>query len=82
MSLPKTLLIACLAFLLAACASAHDNALAAGPADCLVGAEKGPAMSGQPTSARDRRCNPGREAVLWSSERKDGMKLELPRRGE
>jgi len=82
MSPRKTLFLACLPLLLAACASMHDDPLAARPADCLVGADKGPAMRGQPASARDRRCNPEREGVLWSSGRKDGMKLDLPRRGD
>ena len=50
-------------------------------ANCRVGGEKGPSVPGQPSSGRDRRCNPESEAVLWSSGSNSDMKLELPRRG-
>lgn len=50
-------------------------------ADCRVGGEKGPPVPGT-TTGRDRRCNPEQEAVLWSSDKRSDMKLELPRRGD
>ncbi|ADV26854.1 hypothetical protein Psesu_1004 [Pseudoxanthomonas suwonensis 11-1] len=82
MSLRKTPVIAAvLSLALAGCASVQDDPLNA-HADCLVGGEKGPVIPGQPTSGRDRRCNPEQEAVLWSSEKKGDMKLDLPRRGD
>lgn len=51
-------------------------------ADCRVGGEKGPRVPGQPDSSRDRRCNPQAEGLLWSSDSRSEMKLELPRRGD
>ncbi|KAF1699319.1 hypothetical protein [Pseudoxanthomonas suwonensis] len=78
----KTLFLAVLSLGLAACASVQDDPLAPRAADCLVGGEKGAPVPGQPTSGRDRRCNPGDEAVIWSSERDSRIKLDVRGRGE
>ena len=65
---------------LAGCTSLHQERLAPQDvADCRVGGEQGPPLPGA-TSSRERRCNPGQDAVLWSSEERGDMKLDLPRR--
>lgn len=76
-ALAATALIAALA----GCASTAE--VAGGPrpadlADCRVGGEPGPREKSAPSSARERRCNPQEDVILWSNRgREESIKLDL-----